>query len=610
MISLQHAALEALARPLIAAGALSDTAAFLADTAAPRLGETEGQPLLALSAVLEAQLRGHTALDLLRIAEALPAAPSEEQSPAAWPRDLSGWVEAVRRSPLTGITPKHALEILDLADGGTLLVTRRMADEQRKLAATLRALAKAPATPPLKQLEDHIERLFPESPTGPAAQAVRHAAGTCLTVLTGGPGTGKTTSIFKLLAALFREHPALRVQLAAPTGKAAVRMQESLTRSIEMNQSVLLPQEITRLRDLPRGTVHRTLGSNPSTGKSKFDRTNPLDIDVLIVDEVSMMDVVLLRRLLDAVPAGARVVLLGDPDQLASVEAGSALTDLVASQSALFNSVFHLTTNYRADGSALRQLYEHLQGGRESEVIRLFSESPSEVLRLLDPDTAREALYDGLAEPWLGEEGYVPFIAKLYKKGGHKALFSNATAILRALDGYRVLAVHRKGLLGVAGLNEALSARVRTALTRSLGGAVHKTGAYWLGLPILITENAPDVELYNGDIGLILPDANNALYAFFPSSEGTRAIHPSRLPAHLSAFAMTVHKSQGSQFQHVALVLSALDTPLQSKELVYTGLTRAQRRATCVATPETLARALQRPLSRHSALAHILASEI
>ena len=624
-----------LARPWLDAGVLGWAPLSIVDAVAPRCGEERAEVVLALALVLEAQNRGHTALDLRRIEAALPVSEDgwgDEPEPPPWPRgrDLDRWEAQALDSPLVGSSSQtdRPFEHLNTRAGASLLMSRRMAWDQRALAARLRVLAGATPNPPVDAVagSETLEQLFPGADGAAGRAAAAKVAEGSITVITGGPGTGKTWSIKRVLAFLLGQQPDLRILLAAPTGKAAVRMTEAMGEDLEQ-----LPADAAvklRLKDLPSSTVHKMLGVRPNSGAPRYGAERVLPADVVVVDEASMLDVVLMRKLVQAVGEGTRLVLLGDRDQLASVEAGTVLADLVAGyfhgdRSGLAGRVVAFAKNHRSKlAPTVAAIAEDVQTATEASLARAVSllmgrvrppdeMDPGRVARVEPqprPGAVPPELYKSLVRPYL-EGGYVDVLAAALRSGPSTTL--DREGLLKELGRYRVLATHRKGGLGVSGLNRELGARVRAALkeawhARHPGGTLPTRGGLWLGEPVLVTTNAYDVDLRNGDIGLVLPDEGGKLAVFFPVSKagqrGVRAVSIARLPPHSPALAMTVHKAQGSQFEEVALVLAGRPSPIQTRELVYTGLTRASARVRWVGSEEELRNSLARPVGRISAL--------
>lgn len=690
-LHLATAGLEGRAASFRAAGLLGPTELVLVDTVARRFGEDDPDVLLGLALAVRAQHAGHVGIDLRRAPEQLAdpeptptvpatvaaepangaAATPEDELPAPgdpdttatapdWPTDLVAWEAAVLASPLVGATddPSRPFTRQPLP-GGTLLMSRRMWREQERLADALRALTASAPDPAIDEgaIEAGVARLFPTDVSGQAAAAVRVAARHRLAVVTGGPGTGKTFSIKRLLALLLgvERGPGarpLRVELAAPTGKAAVRMTEAMAEELGTLEA---PSAVkAALRALPARTLHRLLGLRPD-GSSRYGAGAPLPADVVVVDEASMVDLVLMRRLVEAVGPGARLVLLGDRDQLASVEVGTVLADIVAGafdegagpapsaaipggpDRPLTDHIVRFTESKRfASAPTVATIAAHIQSRAPTRIAdavalmtgraTLATETlPHRVRRLGEPPAKGRpgpALLDALAAPYL--QGYVAELAAVLASGGAAALRDPAAhaELVDAFDRYRVLAVHRRGALGVSGLERALGERVRTALAaawelrsgpeRPSPATLPTRAGHWLGEPILVTQNAYDVDLRNGDVGLILPGAEGTLCAVFPvvdratSTRAVREVALPRLPPHSGALAMTVHKSQGSQFDHVALVLAGRPSPIQTRELVYTGVTRTKSLLSWIGRDDELAEALSRPIARASGLAPLL----
>ncbi len=617
---------------------LQPTDVLLVDTVAARFAETDPDVLLALAFAVRGPRAGHVGVDLLTVPQTIDDErlvqraqdPQPPEPPVAWPVDGEAWQVKALASALVGPPVGQTPFVQQrLASGQVLLMTRRMWREQELLAARLLALAVPVANPlPAALVDAGLAKL---ELTGEAAQAVRVALARRLTVVTGGPGTGKTFSIKRLLALLLEHDDPLRplnIQLSAPTGKAAVRMAEAIQEKLDELPGVSA-QTRTRLGQLAPRTLHKLLGMRPDGG-ARFHAGNPLEADVIVVDEASMVDLTLMRRLLDAVPPHARLILLGDRDQLASVEAGTVLADLVhgalqdddAAGPPLRQSVVRFTVSRRfAHAPTIGQLAMLLQRGDkpgELEALALLNGTgplpanetlPTRVQQLGAPQNGRPsaAQLQQLAAPYL--DGYVaPLRLALAEHGPRGAALQDPrfhAALLRAFDGYRVLAVHRNGPLGVAGLERALAERVRA----SLGENLPTKQGFWLGQPVLVTENAYDVALMNGDIGLVLPTADGLQAIFAKTVAGvlrTKAVPLVRLPQVMGALAMTVHKSQGSQFNRVALVLADRDSPIQTRELVYTGITRTSDRLDWLGAPERMAAALARRVSRASGLADLL----
>jgi exodeoxyribonuclease V alpha subunit len=658
--------------PLREAHVLEDAEVHAIDITAARYGETRPEVLVALALALRAVRVGHAGVDLAELEHVLddePAAkppdhaanadddhpggdeesePEDEAAPQnAAPvtveqrlralglpttaTEVGAWNASVASSPLVGmggdpVRPFRRQRRAG-ADEAWLLLTQRMWREQERLAAALTALAGSPAAPAFSAstIAARLAERFPKPEDAPTAAAVRCGLDGRLSLVTGGPGTGKTYSIKQLLALLVGLHGAaspLRIALAAPTGKAAVRMREALLEDLEQ----FVPGEAERaaLRALAPSTVHKLLGGRPD-GTFRHGQGQPIDYDVVVVDEVSMVGLALMRRLVESLPEGARLVLLGDPAQLASVDAGTVLADLVGAETgAVAPRITRFAKAHRFKDEHLRALIETLQQPSEahrSKALSTLQANAAASIRWLGETTdarATEAQLAALAAPYLASKtGYAARLAQRLAEGGPTSAAlrdpAEQRALLDLLGGYRVLAVHRRGPLGVAGLLAALDGTIRSALRAALGPGAElpDRSGHWLGEPILVTRNDYEVDLRNGDIGLVLPGDDGQLTAVFPVHDGekktVRRVPLSRLPPHGGALAMTVHKAQGSQFGHVALVLAGRASPIQTRELVYTGITRAQSRLDWLGGAKELETALGTPIRRTSGLRELLA---
>jgi exodeoxyribonuclease V alpha subunit len=506
-----------------------------------------------------------------------------------------------------------------------LLYLRRYREYERRLALGLRRVAAAPLpTPDTAALAALFRVLFPRADTDAAqARAAARALVQALLLVTGGPGTGKTTTIARLLLLLLEQArgagmPAPRIALAAPTGRAAERMAASL-RATAMRLSGtpgIDPALCAALPDEAR-TLHRLLGVVPDSPRFRHDAAHPLPYDVVVVDEASMVDLPLMCKLVEAIGPGARLVLLGDPDQLPSVEAGDVLAaivdaagadappsavecdllglpveavtgDLFASRTVapLAGHRVHLQRGYRqAESLKLAPLAQAIREGDADRVCALLRAQSLEGVHF--HAAATDPLAAGLRETLLG-----PWRALLQATDPAQAL--------EFADRARVLTALRDGPQGAGPLN----ARIEDAL------AGPQRAPYFHGRLLQVTENSARHNLFNGDIGVCLRDDAGALVAWFAGREGVRGFHPAALPAHAGAFAMTVHKAQGSEYDAVWLVLPRADARPLTRELVYTGATRARRALHVCAGEDVLRIGLARRIERISGLRQRLAEPL
>lgn len=498
-----------------------------------------------------------------------------------------------------------------------------------------------------------------------------------LTIVSGGPGTGKTTTVVGVLACLLDTRADLRVALAAPTGKAAQRMQEAL-----LARAGDLPPELAARLPQTSYTLHRLLGSGPG-GRFRHHRDNPLPYDVVVIDEASMIDVAMAAHLLDAIAPQTRLVMLGDKDQLAAVEAGAVFAELSARPAFTQDGLRRVADALGIDETQLKQtlpgasrgfgeepadffaqpdapeddlsahtnspgafdelpvgdLFEsvapppsHMAAaslvqnpladcvvwlernyrfglespiGRLSLAIRNGSASAAlEVLRTDPTEPCAAALHEDthatLAERTVARlaTGFAPYADALAT--ALAAETPDPLPLFDALNRFRILCATRSGPRGVDQVNAAMAAQVRRA-----AGVTLAVGALWFaGRPVMVTRNDYALGLFNGDIGIALPGANGALRVYFRTGDGgLRALSPAALPPHDTAFALTVHKSQGSEFEHAVLMLPSVFSRVLSRELVYTAITRARDRVEVIGARAVLAQAIATPTQRDSGLA-------
>ena len=538
----------------------------------------------------------------------------------AWTRQLaaSRWVDTP--DDATAVADPHAPLVLE----GGLLYLRRYREYERALALGLQRIATQPVPEAgIEPLALLFARLFPQATHDDrqalaAALALRHA----LLLVTGGPGTGKTTTTARLLVllvaqALHAGRASPRIALAAPTGRAAERMAESVRQAVQALAASGVDADLLAALPTSGTTLHRLLGTIPDSPRFRHDGDNPLPFDVVVVDEASMIDLPLMAKLVDAVASGTRLVLLGDPDQLPSVEAGDVLAAIlgaVGEGDAMERGDVDVLRPLLGDGDKTSVLAQeggearfpgirvHLQRGwRQSEALDLAPLAAA--VREGDADAALAQLragtlsnvhfHEGLADPLeLQRDALLAHFRAL----GHAATPADALAQSTRL---RLLTAVREGPQGARTLN----ARIERLLAEG-GGAGRAPQGHFQGQLLIVTENSYRHRLFNGDIGVCMRDAAGTLVAWFPGDDAghPRAFHPAALPAHESAFAMTVHKAQGSEFDTVWLLLPARGNRVLSRELVYTGITRA-RRALHVAGSEAVIReALARHAGRWSGL--------
>ncbi|MCX2929121.1 exodeoxyribonuclease V subunit alpha [Mycobacterium sp. CVI_P3] len=484
------------------------------------------------------------------------------------------WLAAVAASPLLN---SPAVLHLD-AD---LLYFDRYWLEERQVASDVLALA---AARPPHRLPD-TTHLFPAG-YDEQRRAAEVALSQGLTVLTGGPGTGKTTTVARLLALLAQQaelagRPRPRIALAAPTGKAAARLQEAVQAEVDK----LDPADRTRLGGLRATTLHRLLGPLPTTSaRFRHHRANRLPHDVIVVDETSMVSLTMMARLVEAVRSEARLLLVGDPDQLASVEAGAVLADLVDGLSSRADTpVAKLITPHRF-GASIGALALAIRVGDANRAVDILH-AGGDHIEWVDSEDPAEALRTIL----------VPHALRLREA----AVLGDATAALATLEEHRLLCAHRRGPYGVAHWNR----QVERWLAEETD-APH-WASWYAGRPVLVTANDYGLRLYNGDVGVtVLRDG--ALRAVMATSDGPAHYPTSRLADIETMHAMTIHKSQGSQVAEVTVLLPPTDSRLLSRELFYTAVTRARTKVRVVGSADQLRSAVARRAMRASGLSRRL----
>lgn len=608
-------------------GALNELDVHFAEMLGRTTGCTDPLALLGAAVATHAVSQGHVCADLDAIVAQPPHDGEGNRIPKLrWP-SLDAWKEALRAAPFVSDEPA-AIPLL--LENDRLYLARYFAYE-RVLARALLARAIATQTDVDRAaLDAGVKRLFPLAHTEKEeqqARAARSAVMGRLAVISGGPGTGKTTTVARILALIVeQEHAAgrekTRVELLAPTGKAAQRLGESIAGALG---TLDLRPEIAEQIPREAKTIHRALGVLPyDPTRFRHDREDPLTADVVLVDEASMVDLSLMARLVDAVPLEARLIFLGDRDQLASVEAGAIFGDVCLAggepTSPLAPSTVHLTYRwrFRAD-SAIGALAEAIRDGRADDAIAQLDASPAEeppvatgdeALPLLGgggPDTAPDGVVR-VAPPASGTP--IAAVADTVV-AGYRAMLEAPTPekALEHLNDFRVLCAHRRGRFGVEKIGDAIERLLIDAgLVPSSRRYGQTTDAWYPGQPVMVTQNDYQLDLFNGDVGITMPAPGepDRLRVWFATADGVRDVQPARLPPHETCFAMTIHKSQGSEFGEVVVVLPEKPSPIGTRELLYTGVTRARRRVTVLGGEDVLRDAVERRIQRASGLGDVL----
>lgn len=561
---------------------------------------------LMLAAALTAHwnAEGHSCLDLDECAGGLIRHDSFGEGRELPP--LRAWLERIRSAAVVGEPGASHPLILD----GNRLYLERYWRFEREVADALRTRTRSEELLDDEALRIGLNRFFPDSDETVDWQRIAAAVATRrrFCVISGGPGTGKTSTVVRILALLAtgRDDP-LRIRLAAPTGKASMRMQSSIRRVLEtLNlsdaQLERVPQEAV--------TLHRLLGARPGSTRFRHDRDNPLPVDLLIVDEASMIDLSLMARLLRALPENARLILLGDHNQLASVEAGAVLGDICSvadgfspgqagwlrtvtghevpgteGVNALSDSIVFLRHSYRfGPDSGIGALAREINEGNAGRVREILDDPQYPDVAFYEGTASLEGLVDSMLE------GYAPLL---------QAAEQDSDELFDVLDRFRVLCGLREGVAGVVTLNREMERR---------GLRPRREDADWYtGRPVLVTRNDYSLRLYNGDTGVTVFRDDRHLVLFSGVEGGSRALSPGRLPEHETAFAMTVHKAQGSEFNRVLLVLPPEPAPVLTRELIYTAVTRAREQVVVAGPAHVLEAAVDAPSRRASGLADALA---
>jgi exodeoxyribonuclease V alpha subunit len=563
-VTVEAIAATGLLRAFGDAGVLEAADVHVAQRLTALTGDPDERVALAIALVVRALRGGSVCVDLRSVEAQIGMAD------LPWPA-ADDWMAAVRSSPLLGSPP-----VLRLF--GDLLYLDRYWLEEEQVCVDLLALSVSGA---MGDVPAPIERLFP-----PGYEEQRTAAEIALsqavTVLTGGPGTGKTTTVARLLALLVEQSelagvPRPRIALAAPTGKAAARLAEAVAAEVEKLDAV----DRARLAGLQATTLHRLLGSRPDTSvRFKHNRGNRLPHDVIVVDETSMVSLTMMARLLEAVRPDTRLILVGDPDQLASVEAGAVLADLVEGLTARHDvRVAALCTPHRF-GESIGALAEAIRTGDADRVVELLR-AGGEHIEWIDSDGPSERLREVL----------VPHALRVREA----AVLGASQVALATLDEHRLLCAHRRGPYGVSHWNR----HVERWLSEETGQPVFSE--WYAGRPLLVTANDYGLKVYNGDTGVVIV-ADDGLRAVIAGATGTLDFATSRLADIETMHAMTIHKSQGSQAAEVTVLMPPQDSRLLTRELFYTAVTRAKAKVRVVGAEESVRAAIGRRAVRASGL--------
>jgi len=518
---------------------------------------------------------------------------------------------AVALTDLTGLGPDPAAALATsplLASGGPLRLDRDLVYldrywrlEEQVVSELLQRISRPAPTVDQEQLTATLDRVFADADDPVQRRAAVAAVNSSLSIITGGPGTGKTSTVAKVLACVLDQPgPAPRIALAAPTGKAAAQLTSAVAAELAGGPAGATAAEWEAV------TVHRLLGSRPDNRQRfRYNRDQRLSYDVIVVDETSMLSLTLMARLLEAVRPDARLILLGDADQLASVEAGAVLADVVAglqdrAQRGIepVAAVVRLTHSWRFGAvPALAELAGAVRDGDADQALAVLRSGCPEVRLAGAVDAAADAVmvHAALALRRAGEDG-------------------DPTVALDLLDRHRVICAHREGAFGVGHFNTRIDERTTAAWQEQPVGPRYFAGDAVPGHPLVATANDYGIGVFNGDQGVLVrervtdgPSDESVVTAVFRRGDRVIRVSPHRLAAAASSYAVTVHRSQGSQFDEVTVVLPPAESPVLTRELLYTAVTRARHGLTVIGSEEALRAGIARPAGRASGLRRRLA---
>lgn len=570
------------------------------------------EPLVPLAAALVSQTvgSGNICVDLKSIAGKVALTREDGTGGIAVP-PIDQLVIALKGSDVVGAPGAEAPLILDEVD--RLYLGRYWWYEQQVAEALLaRAKAVEPEAIHMDLLKGSLQRMFPAVPGETDWQMVAAAMAVLrrFAVISGGPGTGKTRTVTSILALLLEQAGStlIRIALTAPTGKAVARLSESIRLAkptIDCSEAVLqrIPEEAT--------TIHRLLGIRPGKIEPRYHVANPLHIDLLVVDEASMIDLPLMARLLAALPAHARLIMLGDKNQLASVEAGSVFADISGDDAGRDYSAAFTAQLNAATGQALELEGKGEGFGDSVALLRKSYRFTGEkgigpLARAINAGESDSALallkdgQDGVIYQTIGADDIQARLVTQVSDSYVGTFASNSPReALERFNVFRILCAVRSGPLGVEQVNLSVEEILRAK------GLIQAKGEFYQGRPVMVTRNDYSLGLFNGDVGIIWPDpeAGGALRGWFILPDNTmKRVLPSRLPGHETAFAMTVHKSQGSEFERVLMLLPFEVKPVLTRELFYTGITRAKHQVEVWGNDEIIRHCIKTPVERTSGL--------
>ncbi len=618
MIPITHNGIPATIKPYYQAGVFLAIDIHFAGLMSRLSGSDNADLFLAAALVSKQTNSGHSCLDLAQVADRLIVEHDESLPQLRCPH-LLPWTTILKAASVVGSPGDFKPLILDRS---SRLYLFRYWNYEQTLARAIRERACIHNTvADMHTLQAGLSRLFPDQGSR-SIDWRKVAAFTAITrnmvVVCGGPGTGKTTTVAKIIALLCEQScRQLHIAFAAPTGKAADRLQKTI-QTVKKN----LPYPETILAAIPETavTLHRLMGIAASSAYTRFSPENPLPFDVIVIDEASMVDLSLMAKFFQAIRPESKIIMLGDKDQLASVETGTVLGDICKAErvnnfSASFTAEYHSTTaanlppspspgtlsplcdcivelkeNYRfGPNSGIAKLGTAVNRGNQDETMMIVGTKHHDDIRWLSPPKQgrlQEQLHAILLDGF-----------NRYMKA------TRPDEALKIFERFRILCALREGPSGIKTLNM----EVEKVLTKH--HIIQPNTRWYCGRPIMITRNDYTLRLFNGDVGIILPDTADPynLQAFFPGPDNTmRSFLPERLPEHETVYAMTIHKSQGSEFDEVFLVLPQQPSPVLTRELIYTAITRARKKVTIWGTEDIFRFAVSRCIARTSGLREAL----
>ncbi|MCP4297007.1 MAG: exodeoxyribonuclease V subunit alpha [Proteobacteria bacterium] len=583
-------------------------------------GKASDELLLASGLLCHEVFKGNVCIDLRKYSGKKSDLDFPDYKPVLEFPELGSWLAMIRKSSSVGKPGDGTPLILEEQDGDSILYTNRYWQYEEELARVINEKLRFGGDSGYASDDNPtVEKLFPEAPStasstqgNPQKSAAVTALRNPFTVITGGPGTGKTTIVVKILALILEDcqrkvpDQDYRFHLVAPTGKAASRLNESIMeRKQELREGKLISNELCDRIKEEASTIHRLLGYIPESVYFRANKENPLAIDCLIVDEASMVDLALMSKLLSAIPPKAKIILLGDENQLASVEAGSVLTDIclgLRGNPHYQNNVVTLTRSHRfSPDQGIGKLSRVINEGKGQDSFKLLdqhSKPGAGIPNLKEGTTSWQQVPrpTGLAARM--KDYYLYHYSKLLQASSVEAAFE-------IFEQFIILCALRKGPYGVEQINQLMEKIIADQ------NLIEKGQQWYQGKPVLIVSNDYGLNLFNGDIGITFTDPDTHDLRVFFKQDGTfRKISPYRLSSFETAFALTVHKSQGSEFDQVFLLLPPEDNKILTKELIYTGITRARKAVTIMGEKSVFMKAVNRSIERVSGLQAKLSSKI